>query len=742
VIRFILTFTRLLLLTAITTSMAAQEAASISGVVTDPSGAAVVNARVMLAEPSTKFERTTMSDDKGRFQFINLDRGAYQLTAEAPNLGTVTRDISFFSQPTPEDIQFGSVSSVETISVVASGPDALTPDPSEHTFMHDQLLEANPGRPGAPVSVPGLPVETASGGIKAPQYFAPGVAGDHGEPIAQYFQIGDFLFPNNLPANAHGNGYADPNILIPSTIEGVAVDGGAFDIREGNNAVDLAATYIPVQRVLSFLRITGDGRDADVVAGWSPQNLATDAWLAAEVSLGNGFLRRLEHRQQYKLNGLRHFSLGDHDLTLYGAGYYGSSYLPGLIPIGVAVPGDTINSGQLDHTYNLVAAASDVWRLTANRQLSFSGFFRNYALTLRSDFGEGLIQQGEKRNVFGGEFLYIDKVHSWLTIVSGADLRRDVPHNLDLKRLNAKDVFNLVTSNNLTLSFVEPFFSIDGALGTLLHYDVGVRQEAVWMNNQDLLDPQKSFDKLAPITLPKGTLTFLPGDRNFLPSVSLSYGEAFHTEDPRIGNGTAAPGLLASSHAYQLQLTKSVKKTRFEVALRRVSNSQELAKIDPDTGLQEAVGPSLNKVLSVSIEHHFSRGSMFASYSQADARQTDTGLPVPEAPRAIWDTVASANRLPFRLQAKAEFEYVKAKPLGDGFAGVPVREVRGAISRSFVGDRMSVGVTFFLTHGYSGQATEILQFPSVSAPIERPVGVPLKSFISLSCTYFFGKQTI
>ncbi|MEI4884445.1 hypothetical protein, partial [Klebsiella pneumoniae] len=75
------------------------------------------------------------------------------------------------------------------------------------------------------------------------------------------------------------------------------------------------------------------------------------------------------------------------------------SYVPGLIPIGVPVPGDTINSGQLDHTYNFIAAASDVWRLTADQQISFSGFYRNYALTLRSDFGDGLIQQSEERNV-------------------------------------------------------------------------------------------------------------------------------------------------------------------------------------------------------------------------------------------------------------------------------------------------------------------------------------------------------
>ncbi len=47
---------------------------------------------------------------------------------------------------------------------------------------------------------------------------------------------------------------------------------------------------------------------------------------------------------------------------------------------------------------------------------------------------------------------------------------------------------------------------------------------------------------------------------------------------------------------------------------------------------------------------------------------------MPEAPRAIWDAVASENHLPFHLQARGEFEFVKAKPLGDGFVGVPVYE--------------------------------------------------------------------
>ena len=45
------------------------------------------------------------------------------------------------------------------------------------------------------------------------------------------------------------------------------------------------------------MRVTGDYRDIDVAAGFSP---TPESWLALEGSYGNGFLDRLEHRQQYK----------------------------------------------------------------------------------------------------------------------------------------------------------------------------------------------------------------------------------------------------------------------------------------------------------------------------------------------------------------------------------------------------------------------------------------------------------
>jgi hypothetical protein len=301
---------------------ASANAGRVSGQILDPRGVPVAGAHLKLLNSSAAVIREAKSDEDGSFIFGDVDPSEYELRAEEPTFVSVTLDVSVSSgQQRRVTLQFRQLASVsQAITVVASAPSLLTPDPAQSIVIHDQVLDANPGRPGAPISIPGLPIETASGGIKAPQYFAPGVAGDHGEPIAQYFQIGDFLYPNNLPANAHGNGYADPNFLIPPTIEAVTVDGGAFNVRQGNNSVDLAASYVPRERFNSFVQITGDYRDGDVMAGWSPSNPKTNAWLALEASFGNGFLERLENRQQYKLNGLRQFILGRHALTLFGIG--------------------------------------------------------------------------------------------------------------------------------------------------------------------------------------------------------------------------------------------------------------------------------------------------------------------------------------------------------------------------------------------------------------------------------------
>jgi hypothetical protein len=554
-------------------------------------------------------------------------------------------------------------------------------------------------------------------------------------------QIGNFLDPNNLPADAHGNGYSDPNILIPSTLSAVQTDAGAFNVREGDHSVDLAATYQLRPRFSPLAQITGDYRDVDGVTGWSPRNPAIDEWVALEISLGNGYLERLEHRHQFKLNALRSHHSGRHDVSLYGIGYYGFSRIPGLIPIDVPVPDETVDDRQLDRTHTALAVASDTWHLSNSSQVLFGGFFRDYDLTLQSNFGDGLIQQRENRTVAGGEAAYLVKLGHGFNLMLGADLRRDAPRNLDLKHLDAQGLFELVTRNNFTFSFAEPFVSLDGSLGRHIRFDLGTRQEEISIRNQDLLTPANSFTKLISTPMPKATVTFLPPDGTPLPSLSLSGGEAFHTDDPRISTNSGLPGLpnlFTKSRAYTATLRKDVGNTTLRLVLVRVANSEETANIDPDTGLEEYVGPSLNHALTASAKHFFAGGSIEASFSRADARDRITGQPVPEAPRLIWDVVGHYDRLPLRLRARGEFEFVGRKPLGDGFTGVPLREVRGALQRTFDEGRTSVGLNFLLPSGYTGQTLETLALPTDAEPFERIVGVPTRPYVAMTFTYNFG----
>ncbi|MGA8214227.1 MAG: carboxypeptidase-like regulatory domain-containing protein [Candidatus Sulfotelmatobacter sp.] len=310
----------------------------LKGRVTDPRGNNLPQAAVQLVDHDRVLGQGISGSD-GLFQIKLSTAGQFLVRVEAPGFRPVVQPIRVALSGNSEitvkmaqlSVQGESISVTADVNTMA----VLSPDPAIKVFASENLLDANPGRPGAPISIPGYPIETASSGIKAPQYFAPGVAGDHGEPIAQYIQVGAYLVPNNLSANAHGNGYSDPNIYIASVIESVQVDGGAYNVREGNHALNLAAIYGLRSHLDPFLTLTGDYRDITVTAGMSP---SANSWLALEGSLGNGFLDRLEHRKQFKFNGGRVFHAGDHALTLFGIAYLGYGYVAGLRPISDSIP--------------------------------------------------------------------------------------------------------------------------------------------------------------------------------------------------------------------------------------------------------------------------------------------------------------------------------------------------------------------------------------------------------------------
>jgi hypothetical protein len=273
--------------------------------------------------------------------------------------------------------------------------------------------------------------------------------------------VGTYLVSNNLSSNAHGNGYADPNIMVPAILAGVQTDGGAFNVREGNHAENLSAIYQLRSRLEPFVTVTGDYRDIDVVAGWSPEKPDIKSWIVIEAAYGNGFLDRLEHR----------------------------------------------------------------------------------------------------------------------------------------------------------------------------------RRDEIEFSNVDLLNPTNSYTTLVGFNSPKATLSFLPLDHPALPTIAFSFGEAFYTNDPRIGTGTMQGTPVSREHSYQVVLSKMFSGTDFRVTLGHVTTEASLAKIDPDTGLQENEGPGRNKFITMAARRYFGFGLLQASVSKADARDLDTGLPTPEASRLLIDVL-------------------------------------------------------------------------------------------------------
>jgi Carboxypeptidase regulatory-like domain/TonB-dependent Receptor Plug Domain len=70
-------------LTFLASLAAAQSTSSLNGSVTDPSGAAVRDAKITLTDPATGSQRTTTSNAAGLYQFLDVPPGDYRLEAAA-----------------------------------------------------------------------------------------------------------------------------------------------------------------------------------------------------------------------------------------------------------------------------------------------------------------------------------------------------------------------------------------------------------------------------------------------------------------------------------------------------------------------------------------------------------------------------------------------------------------------------------------------------------------------------------
>ena len=179
---------------------------SLTGTVTDPSGAVVPNAAIELRNPVSGFERTTTTDSSGKFSIANVPFNPYHLTVTGAGFAPYARDVDIRSLvPMNVVINLKVEASAETVTVESSGEDLLENEPTFHTDVDRGLFEK-------------VPLESQSSSLSSLVTLAtPGIAadsnglfhglGDHaensfsldGQPITDQQSK---VFSNQIPLNA------------------------------------------------------------------------------------------------------------------------------------------------------------------------------------------------------------------------------------------------------------------------------------------------------------------------------------------------------------------------------------------------------------------------------------------------------------------------------------------------------------------------------------------------------------
>src|SRR5215813_7605413 len=141
-------------------------AGTVSGVVSDPDGAVVDGATVVIQNPVTGYRRAATTDTAGAFRFSDVPQNNYQLTVSANGFSSVSQSLSVrTSVPISVNVPLtvGDVSNEMTIESSAANVENI---PTTHTNLDQSLITR-------------LPVRSPGSGLSdAVTFSAPGVVAD------------------------------------------------------------------------------------------------------------------------------------------------------------------------------------------------------------------------------------------------------------------------------------------------------------------------------------------------------------------------------------------------------------------------------------------------------------------------------------------------------------------------------------------------------------------------------------
>lgn len=468
-----------------------------------------------------------------------------------PALLTVASLVSAASAHDPTSAQ------LEETVIVGKRTDllGLTPAASEGIASGEELRARPILRRGEVLeAVPGMVVTQHAGGGKANQYFLRGFNLDHGTDFA----ISIDGMPVNMRTHAHGQGYADMNILIPELVEHLDYYKGTYTARNGDlssagsadfhlfDALPRGFATVEGGEHNYYRGVFGDtialGQDVTGKGGTKPAPRLTFAgeytyydgpWdLPEEFNRWNGFLRYFDG------NADNHFSL-----TLMG--YHGDWQSSDQIPLRAIQDGRLDRFGNTDPTNGGDSqrySAQLHWQTSDgdySTRLNLYGVY--YDLNLFSNFTYFLddpdrgdqFEQSEKRFIVGGDLSRrwggLQFLGRETEVTVGLQTRTDFIDGIGLYDTENRTRFNTTRQDDVTESSVGVFAESSVRWTPWLRTVVGVRADAFLFDvNADTRG--NSGDDWAGIVSPKFTAILGPWAKT---EFYLNFGTGFHSNDAR-----------------------------------------------------------------------------------------------------------------------------------------------------------------------------------------------------------------
>jgi Carboxypeptidase regulatory-like domain/TonB-dependent Receptor Plug Domain len=119
--------------------------ATLSGSVTDPSHAAITNAKVTARNKSTNFSQVVTTDGSGTFSFLNLPIGSYIVTVEQQGFNSAAVELTLeTAQKARQDIELQVGQSQQSVTVESSTQQLSTQDASLGDVINNNTVADTP----------------------------------------------------------------------------------------------------------------------------------------------------------------------------------------------------------------------------------------------------------------------------------------------------------------------------------------------------------------------------------------------------------------------------------------------------------------------------------------------------------------------------------------------------------------------------------------------------------------------